>query len=158
MPPNPPRGTGLMAPCWYSRVFYSTLLATSIIIEPLMPLDMLQLVKSLPIHIPRACKKYPFWAQPPPLGHSRDDVPMVPTYLMAKKEWDGVKNIFSQPCRIKFGLKIKKGPRVPWAPPLWSNYVIRGGLDLSPKTPTALATTLLNFIISHIIRETLPFH
>ena len=30
---DPPRGTGLLAPCWYSGLLYSNLLATSIIIE-----------------------------------------------------------------------------------------------------------------------------
>ena len=30
---EPPRGSGLTLPCWYSRVLYSNLLATSIIIE-----------------------------------------------------------------------------------------------------------------------------
>ena len=39
MPPGPPplpphpRKRGLMAPCWYSRLLYSKLLATSVIIE-----------------------------------------------------------------------------------------------------------------------------
>ena len=32
-PPDPPRRRGLTAPCWYSRLLYSNLLATSIIIE-----------------------------------------------------------------------------------------------------------------------------
>ena len=36
MPPDPPRGTGLMAPCWYSQVFYSNMRATSIIIALVM--------------------------------------------------------------------------------------------------------------------------
>ena len=33
MPPDPPWRRELTAPCWYSRLLYSTLLATSIIIE-----------------------------------------------------------------------------------------------------------------------------
>ena len=33
MPPDPPWGTGLLASCQYSRVLYSNLLATSVIIE-----------------------------------------------------------------------------------------------------------------------------
>ena len=32
-PPDPPRRRGLTAPCWYSRLLYPNLLATSIIIE-----------------------------------------------------------------------------------------------------------------------------
>ena len=33
MPPDPPWGMELTTPCWYSRVLYSNLMATSIIIE-----------------------------------------------------------------------------------------------------------------------------
>ena len=32
-PPDPPRKKGKMTPCWYSRLLYSNLLATSIFIE-----------------------------------------------------------------------------------------------------------------------------
>ena len=33
MPPDPPGRRGLIAPCWYSQLLYSNLLATSVIIE-----------------------------------------------------------------------------------------------------------------------------
>ena len=43
-----------------------------------LPFHILQLVKSLPFHIPEAWKRYPFRAQPPCIGHCRENHPPPP--------------------------------------------------------------------------------
>ena len=52
------------------------------------PLYVLQRVKSLPFHISKAWKRYPFQAEPPRIGHHREYPPPLPQtcYVVANQE------------------------------------------------------------------------
>ena len=58
-----------------------------------LPLRTLQVVKSLPFHIPEAWKRYPFLAEPPCMGHYRERPPPPPSeVLCSKMKWWTVKD------------------------------------------------------------------
>ena len=68
-----------------SRLFYSQkvpLWPFKVILQTemkvLLPFHIRQLVKSPPFHKPKGWKRYPFWAEPPRIGHYRKYPPPPP--------------------------------------------------------------------------------
>ena len=43
-----------------------------LVIKISLPFYIFQVVKFLPFHMPEACKRYPFRAEPPRMGHYRE--------------------------------------------------------------------------------------